>query len=80
MSVPFMMKKLQASPAVSTEVRPPDMPPEEGDQDAGLQAAASDLIHAVHAGDQQAVAAALKAAFQMIEAAPQEEPQPEGQE
>jgi hypothetical protein len=46
---------------------------EEGETDVGLMSAAEDLIRAVHAKDAQAVADAMKAAFEIMEEMPHEE-------
>ena len=43
------------------------------DDGAGLHAASSELLRAVHAHDAAAVAMALRSAFQILDAAPHEE-------
>ena len=45
----------------------------EDSQDQGLEAAAEDFIRAVHAKDAKGVAAAFRAAFEMLESEPHEE-------
>ncbi len=65
--LPFLKKQQKvagvAAPAV--EHRAPDEP--EKAADPGMEAAAQDLIDAVHARDVKGVAAALKAAFTLAD-------------
>lgn len=74
MPLPFLRPK--AVGAVITTVRKPDGQSEieqPEDDSAGLNAAAADLIRAVHAKDEAAVAAAMRAAFEIMESQPHEE-------
>lgn len=51
-----------------------DMPEsDDSKDDTGLHTAASDLMNAVHAKDVPAIAAAMKAAFEIMQSAPSEE-------
>lgn len=73
--LPFL--KPQRSPGVIVSQRKQDGSKEEqsldSSSDDGLMLCAHDLISAVHAKDSKAVAAALKAAFQICDAQPHEE-------
>jgi hypothetical protein len=66
--LPFMKPKTQASPitASTSDKGVKDMP----EQDLGVMAAAEDLIRAVHAKDINATAAALHAAFEIMDSMP----------
>jgi hypothetical protein len=69
--LPFLKNKIQ-SPGIITQQRTPDQPAEDTD-DNGLEACASDLIHAVHAKDTSGVVAALKAIVEILDSQPEEE-------
>ena len=74
MSLPFMKKRQVA--ALIIQNRTPDGVKTEGaedSQDQGLMSCAEDLIRAVHAKDAQAVASAMRAAFEILESEPHEE-------
>lgn len=75
MPLPFLKPKAVAGVIISQ--RKPDGSNEstgmEGDEDAGLNASAADLIRAIHAKDEARVAAAFRAAFQILESEPHEE-------
>ncbi len=65
--LPFMQKKSVAGLIIQS--RKPDETAEPSDSpDAGLEAAASDLIDAVHAKDAKGVTAALRAAWELMDA------------
>jgi hypothetical protein len=68
--LPFL-KHEPKSPGIAVVERKPDEGKE--DPDAGLHACAQDLINAIHSKDMKAVAAALKAAFELLDSAPHEE-------
>lgn len=62
---------------MQTKVRPSDYSdsaekPNDSD-DSGLMSASADLIKAIQSDDQKAVAAALRAAFQILDSEPHEE-------
>ena len=59
--------------SMEQEEAPEAEAPEADEGDEGLNTAARDLIDAVQAGDEAGVAAAFKAAFQILESAPHEE-------
>lgn len=72
--LPFLKHKPVAGLIIKK--RQPDEPtsePEMSNDDAGLEAAANDLIKAVHSQDIKAVSAALKAAFELLDAMPHKE-------
>ena len=73
--LPFLKPKHQTGIIIAQ--RKPDGKEElhgpEDQEDAGLEAAAADLIRAVHAKDEAAVAAALRAAFEICDSEPHEE-------
>lgn len=56
-------------------MRKPDVAEQESDNksDSGLLACAADLISAVHSKDEQGVASAMRAAFELLESEPHEE-------
>lgn len=73
--LPFLKAKRQTGLIVSQ--RKPDGGKEElyeeGNENAGLEACAEDLIRAVHAKDAEAVARAFKDAFELCETQPHDE-------
>lgn len=75
MPLPFLKPKATAGVIISQ--RKPDGGNEiegmDGDEDAGLNAAAADLIRAVHSKDEMSVASALRAAFEILDSQPHEE-------
>lgn len=68
--LPYLKRK--PSPATSVINRKPDEPSEPS-EDQGLSSCARDLIDAVHNRDEQGVSAALKTAFEICGAYPQED-------
>ena len=75
--LPFLKSKMAKAPGVvMSYTRAPDegsTPDESMADDASLDAASQDLITAFHAKDVKGVSAALKAAFQILDAMPHEE-------
>lgn len=75
---------MQNSPGIIVTTRKPDGSTEPEDQsdgdDQGLSACAADLIRAVHAKDESAVASALKAAFEILDSQSPDEEQPNNEE
>lgn len=72
--LPFLKPKNVASVIIAQ--RHPGKAPEEqteDDQYDPMEAAAADLIRAVHEGNEKAVASALKAAFEICDSQPHEE-------
>jgi hypothetical protein len=70
--LPFLKKKHQTG--VITQTRQPDEDKEPKDsEDQGLMACAQDLIDAIQASDSKRVAAALRAAFEIVDSQPHEE-------
>lgn len=69
--LPFLQKP-RASGGVITEIRPSDHKDEPQD-DTGLMAAAKDLVDAHDSKDIKRVAAALRAAFQILDSEPHDE-------
>lgn len=67
--LPFKKSDFGASPNIPTETRKPD----DGSDFDSLEAAGQDLIDAVKSGDAKAVAAALRAAFELVDGEPHEE-------
>lgn len=70
MSLPFLMKP-RASGGVITEVRPSDH--KDDSDNSGLEMAAKDLCEALEVKDFKRISAALKAAFQILDAMPHDE-------
>jgi len=82
--LPFFKSKIGQPGGIATHVRTPDggTKPEETDDNSGLNACAADLIRAVHAKDEPGTAAALRAAYEILDASDEpsdEEPTQEGQ-
>lgn len=70
MSLPFL-KKPKSSAGIAMEYRKPDEKPEhDASDESGLEMAAEDLIRAHANNDKKAVAAALRAAFQILDSEP----------
>jgi len=73
--LPFLKQKQVAGLIVAK--RKPDGTHEEqhseDQEDHGLEACATDLIRAIHAKDSTAAAAAMRAAFELMESEPHEE-------
>lgn len=70
--LPFLKVKPQAG--IMSSVRKPDGSSEmESDSNEGLSACAADLIRAIHSKDEESVASALKAAFEILDSQPHEE-------
>lgn len=53
--------------------RAPDMPDDQNDPDAALEACASDLIDAIHARDIKKAAQVMRDAFELMESQPHDE-------
>jgi hypothetical protein len=74
--LPFL-KPQRKDAGVIVSTRLPDggakMDHQEGHELDGVKAAAADLIRAVHAKDESAVASALKAAFEILDSMPHDE-------
>lgn len=70
--LPFLKPRAVAGLIVSKRKPDGSTEPEhvEGDEAAPLEAAAEDLIRAIHSKDTKAVAAALKAAFEISDSEP----------
>lgn len=74
--LPFLKPKTVAGLIVSTRKKDGSGIEEqhsEGDEGAPIEACAEDLIRAVHAKDAKGVAAAFRAAFEILEMEPHEE-------
>lgn len=78
--LPFLNKKRVAGvilskrkPDGSTEIESAEAQEPKAEGNEGLNAAAAELIHAVHMKDEPGVARALRAAFDIMEAEPHEE-------
>lgn len=69
--IPFLKHSKKGS--VSAPVDSIKREPDEGAEYDALEAAGQDLIDAVHAKDAAAVAAALRAAFELADSEPHEE-------
>ena len=68
--LPFLKPKNVAGLIIQKRSADPSVSPQEGpedEQDQGLTSAAEDLIRAIHAKDAQSVAAAIRAAFEMLD-------------
>ena len=75
--LPFLKQKIQ-SPTIIEHRKPDQEEPsseesQESNDNEGLEAAASDLIDAVHNRDPKAAASAMRAAFELMESQPHEE-------
>ena len=70
--LPFLSKKPQVAGIMTVERKPDEGKEPEQDQ-SGIEAAAGDLIAAIHSKDVRAVAAAIKAAFEIMDSEPHEE-------
>lgn len=71
--LPFLTKKPAQTGVIIKERTPDKKPDDQSPDDSGIEACAEDLIHAVHAKDVKAVAEAIKAAFEILDAQPHEE-------
>jgi hypothetical protein len=69
--LPFLKRDRQASGISTTVYRKPDY--EQSEEHEGLAACSKDLIEGIQTDDKQKVAAALKAAFQILDSEPHEE-------
>lgn len=70
--LPFLNKIKRQDSGMSVIERKPDEGKEES-PDAGLEAVASDLSNAIHSKDIKAIAAAIRAAFAIMESEPHAE-------
>lgn len=69
--LPFLKHKKEAqSTGLIVKERAPDQPTENTDENAALEACASDIISAIKAGNISALAQALKAAHEVCASAP----------
>jgi hypothetical protein len=68
-----LKNKQQGEAGLTIKVRAPDQETEKPNENEGLEAAAADIISAVHMKDHKALASALKAAYDMCESAPETE-------
>ncbi len=75
MPLPFLKPKAAAGLIIAQ--RKPDgasnLEGMDGEEDQGLNAAAADLIRAIHSKDEAGVVSALRAAFELMEEEPHEE-------
>lgn len=70
--LPFL--KLKKESAASGPIESVERKPDEGSEDYDvLESAAEDLCHAIESKDYKAVAAALRAAFELVDSQPHEE-------
>ena len=69
--LPFLKNKRKETGVIVQE-RSPDSPEAPSDE-SGLEAAASDIMAAISAGDAKALAGAIKAAFEICDSQPHEE-------
>jgi hypothetical protein len=72
MPLPFLVQE-QRPTGIATVYRPSDAKDEDSKDDAGLKAAATDLIEAIHSNDIGKTAAAIRAAFEILDASPHNE-------
>lgn len=72
MALPFI-KKVRRESGVAMQYRTPDESKSSEVESDGLELAAEDLIKASSSGDKKGVAAALRAAFEILESEPHEE-------
>jgi DNA-binding GntR family transcriptional regulator len=75
MALPFLMKPKVSSTTIVEHRKPDETVGEDSpdSNDEGLNSAASDLIDAVHSRDVKGAAAAMRAAFELMESQPHEE-------
>lgn len=79
--LPFLKKKDASVAGLIIKTRAPDAAPkadeneEKDDSSAAIEACASELVRAIHSRDAKAVAAALKDAFDILEATEEETPE-----
>lgn len=67
--LPFIKKQRQSA-GVAVEYRKPDESDKPESQDDGLEMAADDMLKAHSSGDKKALAAALRAAFEILDSQP----------
>ena len=70
--LPFLKQKPVAAGIMTIE-RKPDAPDEGHEEDHGLMSAARDLASAMEVKDYKGMAAAIKAAFEILDSEPHEE-------
>lgn len=69
--LPFLAKKKQQATGIATVYRAPDETKESPeDNQAGLEAAADDLMRGVHSHDKKLVVSAMQAMFEILDAMP----------
>jgi hypothetical protein len=77
MVLPFLKKKYEAGMGgVIVKTREPDKTQENqevNEEDAAIEAVASDLIEAIHSKDVKRAAEAIRAAFEIMDSLPHEE-------
>lgn len=72
--LPFLTKKKQQNTGISMVYRTPDEKEmSQDDSEAGLDAAAEDLLRGMHSHDKKLVIAAVKAMFEILDALPHKE-------
>jgi hypothetical protein len=73
--LPFLKKKNAPQTGVIVQTRNPDEKPDENQEDNsdGIQACAQDLLTAIQSSDTRSMADAIKAAFEILDAAPHKE-------
>lgn len=71
--LPFLKNDKPQVGGISNVITRPSDNPEENQDDSGLHACASDLIDAVHSKDIPGAAAAMRAAFELLEQEPHDE-------
>lgn len=69
--LPFL-KKDRGNAGIATEYRKPDQP-EEAKDDDGLESCAADLMRSLNENNTKGIAAALRAAFEILDSQPHEE-------
>lgn len=69
--IPFLKKNLEAS--ASSPIESVERKPDEGAEYDVLESAAEDLCRAIDAKDYKSIAAALRAAFELLDSQPHEE-------
>ncbi len=68
--LPFLKQKQHQAPGIAMEIRKPD---QESSEDHAMLAAAKDIMDAISAGDHKRLAAAFRAAFEILELEPHDE-------
>lgn len=71
--LPFLNNKKKQSTGLIISERKPDVMNEDMDQDVPLEACGADLLSAIESKDHKAIAAALRAAFEIMDSEPHTE-------